>query len=112
MTQMTHGSGMIADERARQINEEGFHEARDASYIDGELMRAAFSYLMVPIARAEGEDDSVDNLPEGLWPWDKQWWKPGDDIRCLVKAGALIAAEIDRRLMADADAANTQPKAV
>lgn len=24
------------------------------------------------------------------------WWKPGNRRRCLVKAGALIAAEIDR----------------
>jgi hypothetical protein len=31
-----------------------------------------------------------------LWPWDESWWKPGDRIRELAKAGALIAAEIDR----------------
>jgi hypothetical protein len=32
------------------------------------------------------------------WPWDKGWWKPTPDnrIRELEKAGALIAAEIDR----------------
>ena len=31
------------------------------------------------------------------WPWDKKWWKPSDDpIKNLIKAGALIAAEIDR----------------
>jgi hypothetical protein len=31
------------------------------------------------------------------WPWEKSWWKPSaDPIRNLVKAGALIAAEIDR----------------
>ena len=32
------------------------------------------------------------------WPWDMKWWKPSDEdpIRNLVKAGALIAAEIDR----------------
>ena len=34
------------------------------------------------------------------WPWDDEWWKPTPDdrIRELVKAGALIAAEIDRLL--------------
>jgi len=32
-----------------------------------------------------------------LWPWGSEWWKPSKDpIRDLVKAGALIAAEIDR----------------
>lgn len=35
-----------------------------------------------------------------FWPWDPRLWKPTPDdrIRELVKAGALIAAEIDRRL--------------
>ena len=32
-----------------------------------------------------------------LWPWSDKWWKPSDDpVRNLVKAGALLAAEIDR----------------
>lgn len=47
--------------------------------------------------------DSYD-LIDGLWPgaWNKKWWKPATDssfdlrIRELEKAGALIAAEIDR----------------
>ena len=30
------------------------------------------------------------------WPWSDKWWKPKDKIRDLVRAGALIAAEIDR----------------
>jgi len=31
------------------------------------------------------------------WPWEREAWKPSEDpIRNLVKAGALIAAEIDR----------------
>lgn len=33
------------------------------------------------------------------WPWDPSWWKPSPDVVSnLVKAGALIAAEIDRLL--------------
>ena len=38
-----------------------------------------------------------------LWPWDRKWWKPTPDnrIRELEKAGALIAAEIDRLLRLD-----------
>jgi hypothetical protein len=33
-----------------------------------------------------------------VWPWEQpDWWKPSDNpIRNLEKAGALIAAEIDR----------------
>jgi hypothetical protein len=33
-----------------------------------------------------------------MWPWEASWWKPSqtDRIKELAKAGALIAAEIDR----------------
>jgi hypothetical protein len=33
-----------------------------------------------------------------FWPWDRAWWKPSPNnrIRDMEKAGALIAAEIDR----------------
>lgn len=34
-------------------------------------------------------------VPEG-WPWDDVWWKPKDPRTNLVKAGALILAEIER----------------
>ena len=30
------------------------------------------------------------------WPWDKESFKPTTSLRDLVKAGALIAAAIDR----------------
>lgn len=39
-------------------------------------------------------DDAPGHSPPG-WPW-AWWWKPSTEIRDLVKAGALIAAEIDR----------------
>lgn len=50
--------------------------------------------------------DHADPPPD--WPWDlKRHWKPtpGDPVRQLVKAGALIAAEIDRRLADGGEAA-------
>jgi hypothetical protein len=31
-----------------------------------------------------------------IWPWDRKWWKPKDRRRDLVRAGALILAEIER----------------
>ena len=42
---------------------------------------------------------SVGELPAPAhdWPWGSEYWKPSEDpVRNLVKAGALIAAEIDR----------------
>lgn len=47
----------------------------------------------------------IDFLRE-VWPWDVAWWKPKTDApgwqrRCLVKAGALIIAAIEKRDRAD-----------
>ena len=36
------------------------------------------------------------------WPWEPEAWKPTYPVRDLVKAGALIAAEIDRLERANA----------
>lgn len=85
------GAGLIARERARQIEEEGFDAARDNIYIRGELVLAAQSY-------ANSFNTAKTPCP-GTWPktWDKSWWKPSDDtIVNLTKAGASLAAEIDR----------------
>lgn len=42
-------------------------------------------------------DGSVKLPSTASWPFDASWWKPSNDpIRNLIKAGALIAAEIDR----------------
>lgn len=30
------------------------------------------------------------------WPWPSKWWKPKSQRRDLVRAGALILAEIER----------------
>lgn len=86
------GAGVIADERYRQIHEEGFTAARDDSYVKGELARAAMAY-------AEPGVNSKSGGVISMWPatWDIAWWKPSDDpVRNLIRAGALIAAEIDR----------------
>lgn len=37
-------------------------------------------------------------LSDRWGPWDCEYWRPGDPISNLSKAGALFAAEIDRRL--------------
>jgi hypothetical protein len=95
------GASLIMAERARQILVEGFTVEHDVeAYKHGELLRAAYGYLLSggskdyisPWERAPGE-------PPPSWPWAFDWWKPSDDpVRDLEKAGALIAAEIDRLL--------------
>lgn len=88
-----NGSELITAERIRQVEVEGWHAAHDDNEHDfGALISAAICY-----ANTEPGDatEPID------WPWDSKWWKPSPDpVRNLVKAGALIAAEIDRLLRA------------
>lgn len=85
-----NGAELIAGERQRQIEVEGWTRKHDDEHFDGALAYAAASYTLSTIGHPQ--------LAENLWPWDESWWKPTpqDRTRSLVKAGALIAAEIDR----------------
>lgn len=74
----------IAAERQRQIEAEGWTPEHDDAHLDHSLARAAACYAL----------GSKLNWPAS---WDDRWWKPSENRRRnLVKAGALIAAEIDR----------------
>jgi len=86
------GSALIAIERARQKDQEGWTPEHDEEHDENELALAAACYAMPDQMR------SIFNLRKRLWPWSPDWWKPTPDnrIKELVKAGALIAAEIDR----------------
>lgn len=94
------GSGgvvRIARERLRQIDAEGYDTEHDDGHERGELAACAAQYALPAELRELG--------PSGvplLWPWGACDWKPGDRIRELEKAGALIAAEIDRLERAEA----------
>lgn len=96
------GAEMIAQERQRQIKVEGWTKEHDKKHKGGELAIAASCYAIPGDERlCHGE------IPEN-WPWDIKWWKPAncefshdenyneERIKELAKAGALIAAEIDR----------------
>lgn len=94
------GVHLIAAERARQIKDEGWDHGHDSEHEDGELAIAAACYAIVN-ADAVTSKGFLDELWGMLWPstnWSIKWWKPKDPLRNLVRAGALIAAEIDRRL--------------
>ena len=87
-----NGCELIRAERWRQSDVEGY----DAEHDDGDLIRAAKCYAEAAWAVQNHLPTSHEFVRRG-WPWEDQWWKPTDDpIRNLVKAGALIAAEIDR----------------
>ncbi len=91
---------MIDNERTRQITSEGWDAQHDDKHTDAELVEAARAYTWAALCEVKfGANGQDFNLLPNDWPkeWAKEWWKPSDDpILNLVKAGALIAAEIDR----------------
>ena len=94
-----NGAKLIAQERKRQIEEEGWTAVHDEQHRDGDLALAGVCYVMDAVSdmRDRHEEKWLALISDALWPWECMWWKPTlDRVRQLVKAGALIAAEIDK----------------
>lgn len=85
----------VIAERVRQVVVRGWTPQHDDSHDKCELARAAACYALAPspvgIEREWVYPDSPKN-----WPWSGTWWKPGFYRRNLVKACALLIAEIER----------------
>jgi hypothetical protein len=110
---MKSGTELIAEERQRQIEVEGWTPEHDDEH-DDEQLAAAAAYYAAPeeiFVFREAESaflsgntgDRGDRMlrPEGYykaWPWEDEWNKKAkhDRLRQLTIAGALVAAEIDR----------------
>lgn len=97
---MKTGIELIADERHRQIFQEGWTPDHDDQIRSGQLAVAAITYANAHVIRQNAKQADVSELMHDsmmhLWPWGTQSFKPTNSIRDLTKAGALIAAEIDR----------------
>lgn len=97
----SHGAELIAAERERQITEEGWTEKHDDTHEPGDLAIAGACYALGAAsysAPSQSHRWKLREVAKELWPWGGHWWKPekANPVRELVKAGALIAAEIDR----------------
>lgn len=135
---MKSGIELIAEERQRQIEKEGWSQKHDAEHKTFELSAAAACYVAKNISKKLEDINHTNQSPlaefkiydfgeseffvnsgdrgdrrlrkagwKNGWPWESKWWKPSNDpIKNLVKAGALIAAEIDRL---NAEINNVQP---
>lgn len=100
MTDMTKAAADVLAERKRQVEKEGWSHAHDDAHGEGELATAAACYaaserIFVAEERA-GRGYEPHTVYCDAWPWDDKWWKPSDRRRNLVRAGALILAEIER----------------
>jgi len=98
VAQADAGVVIIAKERARQIQIEGYSPAGDRGRAR-ELMAAARCYLEVAVlGRDAWTDPEGHHAPPAGWPWARRFWKPSTNpIRNLAKAGALVAAAIDAK---------------
>jgi hypothetical protein len=111
----------IRAERVRQMNVEGWTEAHDDKHSRGDMAMAAACYAIKsahwgssPLASTYEYPIEATIVGQGpgpirrhftvgtidviamLWPWGGDWWKPKDRRRDLVRAAALIVAEIER----------------
>jgi len=95
---MKTGIELIAQERQRQIDKEGYTSEHDWGHGDGSIAHAAACYAM-PLYKPQEHNLAVltnEKITPEFWPWDNDSWKPKNRLADLIRAGALIAAEIDR----------------
>lgn len=103
-----NGVAVIAKEREEQISKHNWSVQHDIDVNkDGQLVQAAVSYLSATNrVRLKTAYGLMTVRPLDIWPsnWGTNWFKANDDkIKNLSKAGALIAAEIDRLLQTTKD---------
>lgn len=107
---LTDAARDVLAERSRQVSAEGWTPEHDDAHGAGQMALAAGCYAM--FASVSDSERASTDLPGSLaslgkpirgwaawlqiWPWDRLWWKPTDRRRDLVKAAALILAEIER----------------
>lgn len=97
------GLAMIMHERWGQVQERCYTPERDDGYTEAQLWNAAHAYLSTIGSYDMGETPTIiAKDPPDYWPWAAEHWKPKGAIEDLVRAGALIAAEITRRIRAKA----------
>jgi hypothetical protein len=91
----------VLNERAGQIRREGWSHAHDDTHDRGQMAFAAASYAESAGRSLSGPEHAclaplVTTYPPASWPWAGSWWKPRTPREDLVRAAALIIAEIER----------------
>ena len=97
------GIELIAEERQRQIDVEGYSKQHDSQHNPSDFIYAAIAYAEAARvgvnAHQLGLNETIVTAYKSdmkrIYPWGNSF-NPSTDIRDLVKAGALIAAAIDR----------------
>lgn len=89
---ITLGVQDVLTERHRQVDVEAFDSKHDDDHPHGNLTQAAMCYAYASVFDAS----FLQRFIRTYWPWSERWWKPKGRRRNLVKAAALIIAEIER----------------
>lgn len=96
----------VLAERQRQIDVEQWNHEHDDGHRCNELARAAAAYAYVAgLTQTEkdahknaifGQHTGFHSLVSEIWPWAAHWFKPKSEREDLVRASALIIADIER----------------
>lgn len=103
------GAMDVLNERIRQVTEEKNSDDDDDRYSEHTLARAGVCYGLIGMVGAVEHDpdshgrsrpdvqlsDTIAGAVSRLWPWRASTFKPKDRRRNLVRAAALLLAEID-----------------
>lgn len=101
---LTQAAKDVLAERQRQVDREGWTPEHDDEHTDGSMARAAAAYCLC----AEGPPPPGEpsefhssrpwdfNILRAIWPRSWSWPQPKDRRRNLVRAAALLLAEIER----------------
>lgn len=88
----------VAAERDRQKSVEGWTVEHDDGHRNGSMARAAAVYAMPRSLREFWISRVTGTVLDLVWPidWSREWFKPKDRRRDLIRAAALIVAEVER----------------
>lgn len=90
---LSAAAGDLLKERQRQINAEGYSPEQDDLHVRGELADAGSVYAFWARTCDFG---LASHIPPSCWPWAPEHWKPTNQRQMLIRAGALILAELER----------------
>lgn len=86
----------IVAERRRQIEIEGWTPDHDDQHDAGELAGAGAAYALNAACVLHPFNGTPLDEPPESFLFEKSWWKPKGPRRDLIRAAALIVAEIEK----------------
>lgn len=101
----------VLRERLEQVERHGYSPAHDAEHEEAQIGQGALAYVCAGLAIEMGDTFEGEEAARsaayldgavGIWPWESELFRPTDYATCLVKAAAMLIAELDRVIVAKA----------